>query len=197
MVYIIYMAAGNSRRFGKDKLLYKAGEKKLFEYGLLTVAEIGKTREEVDIIVVTRSDEIKIAAEKIGLRAILSPESKNGASFTIKKALREIKDLKYGDFICFMVADQPFIKSESIVRLIDEAKKTTGIVRLRSKGGPGNPIIFPAELKEELLGLEGDEGGRKILLNHKCTYVDIENETELEDIDTFEDFIKNNGKFNF
>ncbi len=197
MVYIIYMAAGNSKRFGTDKLLHKESDKYLFEYGLCVALNVKKQRKEVDIIVVTRADEIKKRAESMGIKAVISPESEYGVSFTIKKAITEIDGLKEDDYLCFMVADQPFIKTSSLLKLIDAAKSRPQIVRMRYGNRHGNPIMFSARLKDELLELKGDEGGRKLTLCHKCVFVDVDDENELIDIDTTEDAKKNNGKFNF
>ena len=48
---------------------------------------------------------------------------------------------------------------------------------------PGNPCMFHKSLIPELLQLTGDQGGRKVLKQHTCRYVEIEDEKELMDID--------------
>ena len=50
-------------------------------------------------------------------------------------------------------------------------------------GIPGNPCMFHESLIPELLQLTGDQGGRKVLKQHICRYVEIEDEKELMDID--------------
>ena len=50
-------------------------------------------------------------------------------------------------------------------------------------GIPGNPCMFHKSLIPELLQLTGDQGGRKVLKQHTCRYVEIEDEKELMDID--------------
>lgn len=42
-VHMIYMAAGNSRRFQGNKLLYTISGKALYRYGLETLIEVQKT----------------------------------------------------------------------------------------------------------------------------------------------------------
>lgn len=39
----------------------------------------------------------------------------------------------------------------------------------------------------ELLALKGDEGGRKVIRNHPCVYIEAESAEELYDIDTPEE----------
>ena len=43
--------------------------------------------------------------------------------------------------------------------------------------------MFHESLIPELLQLTGDQGGRKVLKQHTCRYVEIEDEKELLDID--------------
>ncbi len=44
-IRMIYLAAGNSRRFGSNKLLYKTGGKPLFAYGLDVLIKVLEERE--------------------------------------------------------------------------------------------------------------------------------------------------------
>ena len=56
----------------------------------------------------------------------------------------------------------------------------------------GNPVIFSKRYINELLSLEGDSGGKKIVKGHlnDLKIVNVNNEIELLDIDTQEEFGK-------
>jgi molybdenum cofactor cytidylyltransferase len=56
----------------------------------------------------------------------------------------------------------------------------------------GNPVIFPASLKRELLLLKGDMGGRALIdtLQNLISVVAIQDEREAMDVDTDEAYEK-------
>lgn len=91
------------------------------------------------------------------------------------------------DYYMFAVADQPYLKSQSVIKLIDKALENKGnkrlVFSLRCGDTVGNPCVFHSSLIPQLLSLEGDKGGRSVAKNYDCVYVDIADERELMDID--------------
>ena len=65
---------------------------------------------------------------------------------------------------------------------------------LRSGSTPCNPCMFRADLIPELMSLTGDQGGRKVLKQRACKYVDILDERELEDVDEMLQVTENLGE---
>ena len=59
MIQAIYMAAGNSRRFGSNKLLFPWKGKTMYRHGLDLLLELKKEmKEQLSVIVVTQYPEI-------------------------------------------------------------------------------------------------------------------------------------------
>ena len=228
MIHIIYMAAGNSRRFGSNKLFYELDGKPMYRHLLERLIEIKdrynklKNAESnnpvIDITVVTRYREILDYCSSIpDCHAVLSPDSEKGISYTIKAGIMAVQEQKKTgmqmwqssvwqkkpeknsgslhntaeteDYYMFAVADQPYLKSQSVIKLIDRVFKNTGGKRLafslRCGDAVGNPCVFNSSLIPQLLSLEGDKGGRSVAKKHDCVYVDIADERELMDIDTY------------
>ena len=200
MIHIIYMAAGNSRRFGSNKLFYELDGKPMYRHLLDRLAEIknryNKSKSDsqtIDITVVTRYREILDYCACIpDCHAVLSPDSEKGISYTIKAGIMAVQEQKktgMQDYYMFAVADQPYLKSQSVIKLIDRVLKNTGGKRLafslRCGDAVGNPCVFNSSLIPQLLSLEGDKGGRSVAKKHDCVYVDIVDERELMDIDTY------------
>ena len=199
MIHIIYMAAGNSRRFGSNKLFYELDGKPMYRHLLDRLAEIknryNKSKSDsqtIDITVVTRYREILDYCACIpDCHAVLSPDSEKGISYTIKAGIMAVQEQKktgMQDYYMFAVADQPYLKSQSVIKLIDRVLKNTGGKRLafslRCGDAVGNPCVFNSSLIPQLLSLEGDKGGRSVAKKYDCVYVDIADERELTDIDT-------------
>ena len=95
---------------------------------------------------------------------------------------------KQATYLLFMVADQPELSKESVRRLVkasgvldtgsdcETEKDQPETLSLCCHGIPGNPCMFHESLIPELLQL-------KVLKQHTCRYVEIEDEKELMDID--------------
>ena len=211
MIHIIYMAAGNSRRFGSNKLFYELDGKPMYRHLLDRLVGIknryNKSKSDsqtIDITVVTRYREILDYCACIpDCHAVISPDSEKGISYTIKAgimAVQEQKKLKKSsevthhtaeteEYYMFAVADQPYLKSQSVIKLIDKVLENKGnmksVFSLRCGDTVGNPCVFHSSLIPQLLSLEGDKGGRSVAKKHDCVYVDIADERELMDIDTY------------
>ena len=209
MIHIIYMAAGNSRRFGSNKLFYELDGKPMYRHLLDHLTEIknryNKSKSDsqtIDITVVTRYREILDYCACIpDCHAVISPDSEKGISYTIKAgimAVQEQKKLKKSsevthhtaeteEYYMFAVADQPYLKSQSVIKLIDKVLENKGnmksVFSLRCGDTVGNPCVFHSSLIPQLLSLEGDKGGRSVAKKYDCVYVDIADERELMDID--------------
>ena len=199
MIHIIYMAAGNSRRFGSNKLFYELDGKPMYRHLLERLIEIkdryNKLKSDspvIDITVVTRYREILDYCACIpDCHAVLSPDSEKGISYTIKAGIMAVQEQKktgMQDYYMFAVADQPYLKSQSVIKLIDKVLENKRNMRLafslRCGAAVGNPCVFNSSLIPQLLSLEGDKGGRSVAKKHDCVYVDIADESELMDIDT-------------
>ena len=209
MIHIIYMAAGNSRRFGSNKLFYELDGKPMYRHLLERLIEIkdrynklkkaGKKIKNaesnnpvIDITVVTRYREILDYCSSIpDCHAVLSPDSEKGISYTIKAGIMAVQEQKktgMQDYYMFAVADQPYLKSQRMIKLIDKVLENKGnkrlVFSLRCGNAVGNPCVFHSSLIPQLLSLEGDKGGRSVAKKYDCVYVDIADERELMDIDT-------------
>ena len=157
----------------------------------------------IDITVVTRYREVLDYCACIpDCHAVLSPDSEKGISYTIKAGIMAVQEQKKTeknsgslhntaeteDYYMFAVADQPYLKSQSVIKLIDKVLENKGnkqlAFSLRCGDAVGNPCVFHSSLISQLLSLEGDKGGRSVAKKYDCVYVDIADELELMDIDT-------------
>ena len=86
--YIIYLAAGNSRRFGTNKLFYKINDKELYRYGLDNLIKLVSMRNDCKLIVVTQYFEITKAYPDLDY--VYSSKCKDGISYSIKAGLEMI-----------------------------------------------------------------------------------------------------------
>ena len=183
--HLILLAAGSARRFGSNKLLRPLNGKPLYAHGLAALLAAAKMRPAADVTVVSRTPEILAAARAAGAKAVESPLSEQGLSFTIKAALDALEPLAEGDYLLFAVADQPYLTAASVAALLEKAAPPTRGATLCFGEKVGSPTLFSASLAKDLRALEGDRGGRSVLraLGGECLRVQAESARELEDID--------------
>ncbi len=178
---LLYLASGSGRRFGANKLLYPLDGKPMYLWGLETLLDVARQQGDCELIVVSRYPEIRQRAEELGLQAADSPESDKGISYTIRTALAAAGE---GEYLLFAAADQPYLTAGSVERLLAQCEADAECACLAWDGRPGNPALFSARLRPELLALTGDTGGRAVLRRHNCVLVPADSPRELEDIDT-------------
>lgn len=150
MIHIIYMAAGNSRRFGSNKLLHIWQGKMLYRHTLDMLSDIVSSRkinEDIDyditLTVVTQYD--RIIADLDGrkeINTVFCGDSRLGASYTIKAGINSLTGrLKKDDWLLFIVADQPYLSEKTILKFIEAAsqdKKSEDYKMLLANGEKNN-----------------------------------------------------------
>lgn len=185
-IRFIYLAAGNSTRYGSNKLLEDMGGKPMYRHCFDELSGIVKDNKDYRMIVVTQYREIAsyvngLKADRI--RAVISPDSSLGISYSIKAGIGELPVEEGYDV--FVVADQPELKGETVrgfIKAVIESGKPAGCVY--NGNHSGNPTMFRTTLEPELMTLTGDTGGKKIIKSHTddCLMYRVQ-EKELEDID--------------
>ena len=177
-IAIILEAAGDSKRFGSNKLLHIMDDGRPM---IASILDAVRPLEAYKKILVTQYDEV--AAMAPDLDVVMNDRPDLGISRSMQLGLEAGGD---ADAFMFCVCDQPGLTTSTIERLIGAYKKgTAGIVSLAWQGKMCNPKIFSSRYKEELMSLSGDTGGRQILASHKddILLVEAESEDEVKDID--------------
>ena len=177
-IAVILEAAGNSTRFGSNKLLH------IMDDGRPMIASIFDAVRPLDVykkILVTQYDDI--AEMAAGFDVVMNDRPDLGISRSMQLGLAAAGD---ADACMFCVCDQPGLSTSTIKKLIEAYKKgTAGIVSLAWQGKMCNPKIFSSRYMEELMRLSGDTGGRQIIAAHKddLLLIEAESEDEVKDID--------------
>lgn len=163
----IYLAAGKSRRMGKNKLALAVGKMSLGSLALDTA--IQSTLDTV-CIVVNDNDELSWLPERMKThekcKVISCPESEEGQSASLRCGIEYA--MKVGaSAIVIVLADQPFIT----IRMIDEIvaclkeHPTSKYIATAYDGTMRPPILFTQDLFPVLLKIRGDTGAREVLRN--------------------------------
>ena len=186
MINCIVMASGYGSRIGTNKLLLEYRDKKLIEHIMDKILQINF----YSSLVVAKDKEVLDIACKKGFKVVENKNSILGQSESIKLG---IENSPVAEGYMFFTGDQPLLSKLTIEKMIDAFKNNPqSIIIPRYKERNGSPVIFSSIFIDELKALEGDKGGREVIKRNKesLVFIDVENEYELMDIDTWEDYEK-------
>ncbi|MFM9951181.1 MAG: NTP transferase domain-containing protein [Saprospiraceae bacterium] len=188
MLTVIVLAAGMSRRMGPaNKLLLPFRGRTMLETTLDQIVASGA--EEIIVVLGHESDRILPLLEKFPVKTTFNPDFAVGMTTSIQAGVRVASADSDGFMIC--LSDMPLIES-AIYRSLTDAffeKKNADewvIVQPVFENTPGNPVIFSAWYKNEILALTFNEGCKPILqknLEHVHRFA-IPNKSILMDADT-------------
>lgn len=173
----VILAAGNSTRFQKNKLLTNIGHQPMVIHLFEKIKDIPFD----SVCVVTQYEEIRRYALEYGFDAVINPHPSLGISSSIQLGVRNCYE---SDRILFIVADQPGIQKQTLLKMFNQ--KNDHIIACCYQNELVNPMIFPKKYYDELLNLEKDKGGKSIALKYPVIRIDIHDD-ERKDIDTPED----------
>lgn len=184
MIHLIVLAAGSARRFGEDKLMWLLDGKPMITHTLDKLVNVAE-KYSWDITLVTKSGPVEELAVQYPIKTVLNPDHELGISTSIKCALSSLTD--DNGAAVFFVADQPWLDEADISGFITGfAASDLACGCVSHNGETGNPCAFSRQLFNELYGLDGDRGGKKVLMKHldSCYIYEIADSRQLTDIDT-------------
>ncbi len=153
----IILAAGYSRRYGRDKRLEKLGTDSLLSYVCRLYSGVFNR-----VIVVIRNKDWQV-------QATLSPRhevaySENAAKGISQSLVAGVQSALDEPWVVIGLADMPFVTSKTLYEIRNALyKERDRIVRPQHNGKPGNPVGFPSMFFSRLLELTGDQGARKLI----------------------------------
>jgi len=178
----ILLAAGLSRRMGRDKLLLEYDGRSFFRRAV-DLLSILPVYERIIVISGRQQDFLSFSP---GVRVCINSNPENGLSDSVKLGVEAAAGTHY----LFLNADQPRLTLNDLMPLIKAAEENPDkIIYPVVDSKPVTPTLFPCRFKQELLSLSGDAGGRSIREMYKDLNLTLkpENPENFKDFDTEED----------
>lgn len=196
----LILAAGLSKRFNYNKLMYSHNGRPLMDYSLCICNNLLKKSTVSSVTVVTSHDDTSefIRKNYPGFNLTLNEHPENGISSSIKAGLKKIITANSKSQSCLiLLADMPFLDNETIENLLKKINSPKiEIAACREKGSASddfrNPAVFKNMHYEKLLLLNGDKGAKSVIKSLYKTKPDalgiIDTDySVLRDIDTKDD----------
>jgi molybdenum cofactor cytidylyltransferase len=181
----VILAAGQAQRMGRAKQLLPWQGKALVWHA----ASAALMAELDPVIVVSGAFHygVKSAVGDLPVKVIQNKNWQDGQGTSVSCGVNAIPE-DIGSVI-FFLADQPRISVLLIRKLIEEhSKSLSPILTPWFEGRMGNPVLFDISLKEPLLSLSGEEGGRSLFPHYKIKRVPWADSSAFIDVDTVEDY---------
>ena len=187
------LASGMGTRFGGDKIFALIGGKQVVCF---PVDDLRASGVEEIMLVVRPDTAIERLACSGGARIVRNALYREGMASSIRAAVTHAGKDCSG--LLLVNGDMPFFGQARYRDLISIfMDNPDSIVATTVSGVRRNPAIFPAAMMSQLLGLKGEDGGRKLLASHSGKIVDyaVNSGSAVMDIDTVSDLEKADSIF--
>ena len=183
----VLLAGGTSSRFGDaNKLLADVGGEPLVRHAARTL--LGADLDEVVAVLGYEADAVDAALSDLDLRAVRNPDYGEGLSTSVARGVVAARE-RGADAAVFLPGDMPGVETATVDLLVDAHRAGLGTALAAAHDGRrGNPVLFDREHFEALLAVEGDVGGRAVLVGSEgAALVEAGDTGVVEDVDTTED----------
>jgi molybdenum cofactor cytidylyltransferase len=159
----VLLAGGTSTRFGEaNKLLADLDGEPLVRHAARTLLDADLAA--VVAVIGHEADAVERALSDLDLRVVRNPDYGAGLSTSVGRGVEAAVE-RGADAAVFLPGDMPDVDPSTVRLLADAHRGGLGTALAAAhEGRRGNPVLFDRERFEPLLELEGDVGGRPVLL---------------------------------
>jgi molybdenum cofactor cytidylyltransferase len=180
----VILAAGQSSRLGEPKQLLKYQNKTLLQHAIDTAKQSVKS---IIVVLGSNADNILEETDASGVHVIINDDWQSGMASTIRCGI-EVLDFNI-DAAILMVCDQPFVSLDLLNGLIQKQAETGKPIIASQYGDTiGTPALFGKQFFSELMGLKGDTGAKKIMMQNGGLVATVSFPQGSIDIDTKDDY---------
>jgi len=190
MISAILLAAGESKRMGQPKMLLPWGKGTVLTHVITIFQSAGVT----DIIVVTGGvrTQIEELISRLNVRTIYNDEyAKSEMLSSIQCGIRELT--RQTQAVLVGLGDQPQVQEGSVRKVCETFQKAkSNLVVPSYQLRRGHPWLVARPLWDEFLKMDTSQSPRDFLNAHaqEIEYVNVDNPSILQDLDTPEDYLK-------
>lgn len=162
-VHGVVLAAGESRRYGdRNKLLTELEGEPLVVHATRPLVESAVTG--VTVVVGFQASRVRDALSDLSVSIRENPAYVDGQSTSVAIGVRAARE-RGADAVLIALGDMPRITGGTIDTLVAAYAGGVGdAIAAAYDGIRGNPVVFDSRYFDPLLDVDGDVGGREILL---------------------------------
>jgi len=183
----LILAAGESKRMGKSKLLLPYQNTTIIENVIKN--SLSSRSDKTVMVLGAYRKKILPLIKDLPLSTVYNPDYKQGMLSSIQCGLRSLP--LNTQAVIIVLSDQPGIPGQVIDLLIENFHRTKkGIILPTYRQKRGHPILIDFKYRDEILNLSPDIGLRALVHNHSddILEVPVDYPNILKDIDTPDDY---------
>lgn len=185
---VLLAAGAGSRMGGRPKALLELGGVPLILRQLIALSGAGI--DELVVVLGHHAGQIEPVVQKFPVTLVHNPRPDDGQVSSLRLGLESLSPKL--DAVLVSLADQPLINEQDITALIGAYKKRPAgaqVVVPQAGGQPGNPVIFSAAVREQILAGDANVGCRQWRAAHPEAVAAFETDHQrfVLDVDTLED----------
>jgi len=181
----IVLAAGQSTRMGRNKLLLPLGGTTVLRRAVESALAAGL--DPVFVVLGHESDHIREELRGLSCTPIVNEEYRLGMNTSVRAGFRALPDSASAGVV--LLGDMPFVVPSMIAELLARHRGGASLVVSTYDGVVAPPILYGRPLFEELRALTGDGCGKQVVKRHRgeAAYLPWP-ASALSDLDVPEDF---------
>ena len=185
---LVLLAAGASRRLGEAKQLLGYNNDSFLSHSINIALQ--SRASPVVVVYGANAGAIGPHLKETSAHVVFNPCWEEGMASSIRAGLSAMLQLSpSATGVIFMVCDQPYVTTSLLNTLIKTNNGETGkIVACHYANTYGAPALFGEKYFAELLGLNGEQGAKKVIKRHAAKVTAISFPMGHIDIDTREDY---------
>jgi molybdenum cofactor cytidylyltransferase len=183
MIAGLILAAGESRRMGRDKALLAYRGRTFLQNIIESLSTAGI--EKVTVVLGHHADIIQNATNLAGVRVVVNPDHQRGQTSSLQVGLAAAA-VDSPDAIILCLVDHPAISSEVIAELCRRFESTRPLVLIPThKGERGHPVVISRALFPELLALPPSYPANSVIRKYHNTteFLEVSDRSVLLDVD--------------
>lgn len=183
----IILAAGTASRMGRTKQLLAFQRTTLLGQVILNAKQ--SLIDEIIVVLGHHADDIRNKTNLKDTITIFNPDFKKGQSTSLIAGIKSVAS--DSDAAMFLLADQPFVASNTINALICAFKSSTASIGIPYyKNKQGNPVIVSKSMFSRIHTLTRDIGARALFQAYKdqILKIPVSDPSILADVDTIADY---------
>jgi len=154
----ILLAAGRGTRFGANKLLHPLEDGT--PMALAAARNLKAALPDVLVVVNGENPELMALLEQAGLRVTVCARAETGMGASLAWGVAQSRE---ADGWLIALADMPWIRPETIRAVARALTGPRAIAAPVHQGRRGHPVAFGRDYRQDLMGLAGDKGARRLL----------------------------------
>lgn len=182
MIWAIILAAGESKRMGRPKMLLPWKDATILESVVHTA--LASSVDRVLVVLGAEQEQISRLLTPFPVETVYNPDFRRGMLSSVQMGFAALPG--EAEAAVVLLGDQPFVSAGVIDRQCAASSGSPGSIILPvHEGRRGHPVLIPAAFRDEIPLLSDAVGLRELIHRHEENILEIEVEEEdvLLDID--------------